>query len=85
MRVQALEEKPELDMRYFFIWDMWNILHRTRQVGGGATPLPFSEAFCWMDMFCPSYTLDEREFILSVFLAMEDTWLTWARKEQDKK
>lgn len=83
--VKALENKPELDTEYSFVWNMWNSLHRTRQSGSSATPILFSEAVSWIKLFCPDYSMEDTEFTLDLYWALEEEWLVWARKEENKK
>lgn len=77
-----MDDKPEVDPEFSFVWNLWNMLHRTRQAGVGATPIPFSEAVSCVSFYCPDFTLEEKEFILNMVMSLEDTWLTWARTKQ---
>ena len=66
----------------FFAWQMWNTLHRCRQLGMGANPIPFSETVTYLDFYCPDYTLDDKNDMFELFMAIEDVWLTHERKKE---
>lgn len=66
----------------FFAWEMWNTLHQHRQINMGANPIPFSEAVGYLDFYCTDYTVDDKHDMLQLFKAIEDAWLTDARKKE---
>ena len=65
-----------------FVWEMWNTLHRLRQVGMAANPIEFSEAVAYIEFYCPEYTIQDRHDLLQLFLVIEDSWLAHQREKE---
>lgn len=61
---------------------MWNDLHPTRSVGFGASPIPYSDVYAWLQIHGYDFAPSEQEEFVHFFYILEDEWIGWARDKE---
>lgn len=75
-----LDEEPELLPGLEVFWNAWNSLHSMRPCGFGPAPLPLADIAAYLELRSirdPDLKAD----YLELLLAMDATWLGWARNK----
>lgn len=79
----ALMSKPILLPDLQVVWNAFEELHRTRQIGWDVSAIQISEIVAWLDL--NEIKGEDRQDTYYAIRYMDDMWVSWMRKKTNER